>query len=987
MKKTIIQYMFVFVIALLLIISATFSIFAQKTSMTINNEDDLIKPYKLLEETHIRKSDISLKTDVESRSPTTKMTSISGSMKHVLSTKAEHAQAAIALTSTRGIYRAEHPAVSMEPNGAGVIAYELYDQGGTPEYALIITGEGDDCFFDCYYAPPGPPLIYWMDNHYDPIKFAYPSMHFRGYDHNGCYCFTGTAIDPYDTFSGSGYTHGGATTLFKVACDTSINSSYYCVYWNWRQYGWNMADDAPVNNKSRFPHAEHAPALFKEGSASTDWAWGINSYIMDTTYTYSGMIDDHYQTDGGFVQYQVGGEEEWSEISWYEQVGECLSTDCIIDNNANLYWNDSYSEIIDWSIPGRDMDHLPYVAYSVFDPKNETTNRHELAIRLDDWLAMSVFGWDWSIPPTYASGLWIYGDESYSIEYPCVVADRGNLIVAFEKNMIDRRNIEIWHTSDGNPGHLVKVAEINAGQGQEFRWPDITLVQEETYVGKIFYNNSIYMFITYDGGQTWDGLYTYVSDPETPIVTTPRAWDTSEYGFTTFWEWQNETNYQLFYNWDAIKYGCHAFYNHVGGTPAPLSEFTIKNIRWGNHTLLGAIDTVQDNKGWRFLLYGFDIASQPTPAILRLIAKDTEDSIGLIDKEITSIDIYQHEIYENIIVNIHYRDLIKFPYHQATIDTGAAVMKMILDYLMWNRTLDSYGPPSVYSEQTLYTNYAGGDRTNSSELCSGLNTEIDDYHHGWIYGYFFAPSAHDQPLDALKSAVIWLDYNISGSNEHRQVDVPKPGHPYHVPFAVPTGGDYDHWMVIHGIHTNRSMWNTNIPGDHDLINGPVTIYGFWINDPSSGGLGENTYVTAEYFNQTYFQQLNVPGDYYNNEYVVITDPPQNIPSLDVQNLHLTCTSPIEGFTAEEIRLVENTKRIPMFHSVGQKIYYQQAQEFGDNVLQNDPEYGPLFTDSTLHSITFRGTHCIVDFTSNDGTIRFEISLDDKTGAPEQISIL
>ncbi|MFH1101423.1 MAG: DUF2341 domain-containing protein [Methanobacteriota archaeon] len=370
--------------------------------------------------------------------------------------------------------------------------------------------------------------------------------------------------------------------------------------------------------------------------------------------------------------------------------------------------------------------------------------------------------------------------------------------------------------------------------------------------------------------------------------------------------------------------------------------------------------------------------------VLRIIARDQNESVNVTDYITTVSDFEEGIITINPVLDIHYRDLKHFPYYLSQVNSGAMVMKQMMDYLMWNSTIYPQ-PQDLYSEQTIYNNYSGGDWINTSELCSGLNTEINDYQNGWIYGYFFSPSAQDQALDALKSAVIWLDYNISGSNEHRLVDVPKLGHPYHVPIAVPTGGNYNHWMTIRGIHTNRSMWDSSVPGDHHLINGPITIYGFWMNDPSTGGLGENTYVTAEYFTTAYFQPLNTPGDYYNNKYVVITDPPQNSPPVDTTLLTLNTANP-QGFTKDEIKQVQTTQKNKQTTQLN-TIYISKAQQLVHDVLRYDPtELDQTFTESTvLKTPTYKGNTVIIIFNHPNGTV-FTVSLNKTTGELKQFSI-
>jgi hypothetical protein len=219
---------------------------------------------------------------------------------------------------------------------------------------------------------------------------------------------------------------------------------------------------------------------------------------------------------------------------------------------------------------------------------------------------------------------------------------------------------------------------------------------------------------------------------------------------------------------------------------------------------------------------------------------------------------------------------------------------------------------------------------NASEMSAGLNNEIDDYNHGWIYGYFFNPSARTLSSDALKDIVVWIDYNVSSSNDIRDVDVPKPGHPYHVPVAVPTAGNYNNWMVVRGIYSDRNAWNGN-----QIVTGPITIYGFWLNDPKPGGIGNNVYVTASYFTSTYFYLLNVPGDTYNGKYLVITDPDPLRPVPDTSTLTLK-TAKSAVFTPAQTKILKTP--------TANTVIGEQAVKFVSGVLQNDPKYASLSTD-------------------------------------------
>jgi hypothetical protein len=91
---------------------------------------------------------------------------------------------------------------------------------------------------------------------------------------------------------------------------------------------------------------------------------------------------------------------------------------------------------------------------------------------------------------------------------------------------------------------------------------------------------------------------------------------------------------------------------------------------------------------------------------------------------------------------------------------------------------------------------------------------------------------------------------------------------YAGPGAAPTGGDYSHWMAIRGIHTSE---------DPHTAGGEYDIYGFWINDPAPGGIGENSYKTIEQWtgDPCYYQNLigvRDCDDYY-ERYVAVCEPP------------------------------------------------------------------------------------------------------------------
>jgi len=338
----------------------------------------------------------------------------------------------------------------------------------------------------------------------------------------------------------------------------------------------------------------------------------------------------------------------------------------------------------------------------------------------------------------------------------------------------------------------------------------------------------------------------------------------------------------------------------------------------------------------------------------------------------------------DLILRVHYRDLKQFPFYLATIDTGVAVAQMMLNYIWWNSTLNPSGPPLHFADQqTLFTamNTNGGLYLDPIEMYQGLNTNapspIDQY------GYFFSPSNSTDQNEVLQSICIWLDYSMNFYNEYHELPWPKSGYPMHVPVAVPTSGNYNNWMAVRGIHTNRSAWQ-NYP---DLPS--ITVYGFWLNDPKTGGLGSNTYVTAQTFTITYFKAITLTGDTYRGQYLAIIEPPQGIPQPQYESVEAGQNP--EGFSMQETQIVRTAQTLTASSGVkdlARTIIIEKARRFVTGVLQYDPsEFAQLFAESTVNQKPVRrGSEWVVVFSHPSG-VKFDVRLSALTGEPLQFSVI
>ena len=388
--------------------------------------------------------------------------------------------------------------------------------------------------------------------------------------------------------------------------------------------------------------------------------------------------------------------------------------------------------------------------------------------------------------------------------------------------------------------------------------------------------------------------------------------------------------------------------------------------------------TTNNNHYTLFLTPGQNVNATET---LRITARDTTDCVNITDHVVTTGEITAGTIHIDLILNIHYRDLKKFPFYTATLDTGAAIAQMMLNYLWWNSTTDPNGPPMHYTDQqALFTafNTNGGLYLDTDEMCAGLNAYRPSPHDE--YGYFFAPYANTSVTPVIQQICIWLDYPVSWAYDNGWTEHiwPKPGHPNHVPIAIPTAGTYNNWMTIRGIHTTADAWNyPEFPA--------VTVYGFWLNDPKTDGLGANTYVTSQQFLTTYFRPIGITGDTYRNKYVALTDPLEDI-TIDTEKTEVTLAITPDGFSPSEARLVQITSRNMGTSDIANTIIIKTARNAVNNVLKFDTSnLMKLFSETTaIGKPIYKGSECIITFGYQK--ITFEVHLLTKTGALLQFSV-
>ncbi len=291
-------------------------------------------------------------------------------------------------------------------------------------------------------------------------------------------------------------------------------------------------------------------------------------------------------------------------------------------------------------------------------------------------------------------------------------------------------------------------------------------------------------------------------------------------------------------------------------------------------------------------------------------------------------------------------NLIDFPMYQAQQPnpeqmTGPAVAQMTLNYLWWNDNQDPT-PPMLYDDQQWL--YDVGRTNNSNPGLTSLDMDgmwslLQTYRPLPYneYGYNFLKRHNTDQLEMLKQICQWVNYTIGTYGGYTE------GHPEHVPGIIPAYGNYENWMAIRGIHTDRFVY----PMPEEL-----EVYGFWINDPMPDGIGEYSYVTAPEFTSTYYQQLDVSGDPYDGEYVAIVEPPE-----DVEQSNIILKTPNVQFNSYQkniLKQIRESEIIPRELKLLSDKWIVDAAILGlqEELMDNDEAFAELFETTVADTPIF-----------------------------------
>jgi len=229
--------------------------------------------------------------------------------------------------------------------------------------------------------------------------------------------------------------------------------------------------------------------------------------------------------------------------------------------------------------------------------------------------------------------------------------------------------------------------------------------------------------------------------------------------------------------------------------------------------------------------------------------------------------------FENITITVNNAFTVHHivPFFATEVYSSAATAEMILNYLEVDPSLTQTQIHDYGLQYNLPENNPGELDPRGMDAVLGHFDPYDALLH--IYdmydnllggnpfeGYNFGIRSYnsDRITDYMRDIAHWMDYPV-----HLYYGSPQYADPDRVPPAVPVYGSYNNWVVVNGFASSEDPY----PGTPDF-----DVYGFWLTDPNTGGLGVDRFITAEEAQTTYFLVIN-SADVYNKRFVQVAEPP------------------------------------------------------------------------------------------------------------------
>lgn len=262
--------------------------------------------------------------------------------------------------------------------------------------------------------------------------------------------------------------------------------------------------------------------------------------------------------------------------------------------------------------------------------------------------------------------------------------------------------------------------------------------------------------------------------------------------------------------------------------------------------------------------------------------KFSADNIKIVggpnNVKVCALDMADNSGNDNISVFLGWVLHLKIPYCEINdYYSSTACSRMILNYMRKDIS-------SELSQQDIY-NY--GHKYNDSKSISLLEMDAramryclghfdpydltdlsgaGDANRGYNFG--IETFEKDKFTEYLRDIIHWMAYPVTIGYWRQNGEL--VAHP-NTPAVVPAYGTYNHWVVINGAATTGNP----IPEPHTnpWYTPDFTVYGLWLTDPASEGIGQDLYVTAQSSKETYLFPV-ISSDSYNGKYLQVAEPPE-----------------------------------------------------------------------------------------------------------------
>ncbi len=189
-----------------------------------------------------------------------------------------------------------------------------------------------------------------------------------------------------------------------------------------------------------------------------------------------------------------------------------------------------FSQYVNCQTTSADIDAVTGKTYAVWDMYQASKDQSQLLIRQD-------FVYDWTLPTK--SVVKLFPDSNKHIIYPVVAADNGNLVVVasvYHDSAPADKDILCWHTNTGNIDSLYSVSVIAGTAGAE-NFPELSHVDNNTFVCTFIKNQALYSSWTTNGGATWD-MPQKISAATEEVVEDYRSADIGDKGRRVIYEYR-----------------------------------------------------------------------------------------------------------------------------------------------------------------------------------------------------------------------------------------------------------------------------------------------------------------------------------------------------------------------------------------------------------------------------------------------------------------